>query len=478
MAPLNEYERARAERIAANNAKMMSLGLSDAARQLQATAEASQPARPKAAPRKRKLYEIEVEVRRCRRLQGEMPEYNEEALADKALGIDRLDLICRPRRRRVGIEPTQLCAIRERRIKEVDGEEAEVPRGPIDSGLGVRIQGGRVYDSKYGVTCHWCRQKTLEEHVTCTHPDCGGGRRLPVSFCKLCLKNRHGEDIAQAEASGQWVCPRCRGSCGEGCTTCCNCGPCRKAAGLAPTHQIINLARAAGFDNVHDYLVHQKTGESADQIAERKRQAAWGAWLDIPFDPAAAAEQEEEAEAAEPAAAAARLQPRRRSGGTAPRAAAVPEGAGGAALLYAALRWHLLASRFCAALQALAAAPKPGRTTRRSAEAAAPAAEAPAAPTQQPTKRAAAAKPAAKPTAKAAAKAAGPRRSGRRQQQQQKPAALPTKVTAFFKPAAPVSAAKAAQQAAAAEPVRAGKVAAAEALPRTRSNRLGMRARR
>ena len=43
-------------------------------------------------------------------------------------------------------------------------------------------QGGRVYDSKYGVTCHWCRQKTLEEHVTCTHPSCGEGRRLAVSF--------------------------------------------------------------------------------------------------------------------------------------------------------------------------------------------------------------------------------------------------------------------------------------------------------
>ncbi|KAL4436108.1 hypothetical protein ABPG77_005556 [Micractinium sp. CCAP 211/92] len=408
MAPLNQYEQARAERIAANNAKMMSLGLADAAQQLRAQqlqtrAEASQPARPKAAPRKRKLYEIEVEVRRCRRLQGELPEYNEDALADKALGIDRLDLLCRPRRRRVGIDPTHLTAIRERRIKEVDGDDAEVPRGPIDSGLGVRIQGGRVYDSKYGVTCHWCRQKTLEEHVTCTHPNCGDGRRLAVSFCKLCLKNRHGEDIAQAEASGQWVCPRCRGSCGDGCTTCCNCGPCRKAAGLAPTHQIINQARAAGFENVHDYLVHQKTGKSAEQIAERKRQAAWGAWLDVPFNPAAAEEEEEE----DAAAAAALLQPRRHSSSDAARAA-LPDGAGGALLLYAALRWHLLASHFCAAVQ------------------------------------------------------------------QQQQSSLPTKVTAFFQPAAPAAVAKVA----AAQPVHASKAPAAEPLPRTRSNRLGMRARR
>jgi hypothetical protein len=77
----------------------------------------------------------------------------------------------------------------------------------------------------------------------------------PAHRSKLCLKNRHGEDIAAAEASDRWVCPRCRGSCGDGCVACCNCGPCRKALGLAPTHQIIGQARAAGFDNVHDYLV-------------------------------------------------------------------------------------------------------------------------------------------------------------------------------------------------------------------------------
>eukprot|EP00967_Tisochrysis_lutea_P009967 scaffold11573_cov18-Tisochrysis_lutea.AAC.2 len=29
-------------------------------------------------------------------------------------------------------------------------------RKPVDSGRGVRIQGGRVYDSRHGITCHWC----------------------------------------------------------------------------------------------------------------------------------------------------------------------------------------------------------------------------------------------------------------------------------------------------------------------------------
>ena len=138
--------------------------------------------------------------------------------------------------------------------------------------------GGRVYDSELGVTCHWCRQKTVETHVTCVGEACAGAR-LPLAFCTMCLRNRHGEDIDEAVASGCWTCPRCRGSCGEGCVTCCNCGPCRKKAGLAPTHQIIGLARAHGFDNVHDYLVHQKTGESQEEIAARKLEFPWGKWL-------------------------------------------------------------------------------------------------------------------------------------------------------------------------------------------------------
>ena len=175
--------------------------------------------------------------------------------------------------------------------------------------------GRRVYDSELGTTCHWCRQSgrdprhgaptrpgasnrsnrhpppplprspPLIRHAQCTAEGCGRGR-MPVSFCGMCLRNRHGEDIDAAVASGAWVCPRCRGSCGEGCVTCCNCGPCRKAKGLAPTHQVINLARASGFDNVHDYLVHGVTGATPAQLLQRKTSFAWGRWLLNDFTPA------------------------------------------------------------------------------------------------------------------------------------------------------------------------------------------------
>jgi hypothetical protein len=35
------------------------------------------------------------------------------------------------------------------------------------------------------------------------------------------------------------------------------------------------VAKAAGFSNVHDYLVFEKTGESVDAIASRKDEKGW-----------------------------------------------------------------------------------------------------------------------------------------------------------------------------------------------------------
>lgn len=224
------------------------------------------------------------QARRSGRLQGNAPETLDEDEMFRKIGIDRLDMLPTRRRRSRAMDPAALAALREQR--EADG----LGKG-LDSGLGVRFQGGRVYDSQLGVTCHWCRQKTLEEHVECTAEECGGGARLPTSFCRMCLRNRHGEDVTQAIASGCWVCPGCRGSCGVGCTICCNCGPCRKKAGLGPTHQLIKEARIAGFSNVHDYLVHRTTRESQEDIAARKSKFPWGKWLDVPYT-----EKNEEAE--------------------------------------------------------------------------------------------------------------------------------------------------------------------------------------
>lgn len=210
-------------------------------------------------------------ARRSGRLQGSQPQTLDEDKIFDDLGIERLDLL--PIRRRRIIDPEAIAALHAQR------QSTGATSGGIDSGRGIRIQGGRLYDSKLGTTCHWCRQKTVEDHVECTVAGCGGGNRLRVSFCRMCLLNRHGEDVDLAITSGCWICPKCRGSCGPGCTNCCNCGPCRKRAGLSPTHQMVKLARISGFSNVHDFLVHSATGETAEAIASRKQKFSWGAWL-------------------------------------------------------------------------------------------------------------------------------------------------------------------------------------------------------
>lgn len=149
--------------------------------------------------------------------------------------------------------------------------EAENNKKPLPkrkSNPGVRIVGCRLYDSVNGQTCHWCRQKTVEDHVQCS--------RCPIRFCGLCLKNRHGEDILVEMYEGNaWVCPKCRNGCGPGCNQCCNCGPCRKAQGLITTGVVVHQARNAGFTNVHDYLIFMNTGESSFEIARRKIGRGW-----------------------------------------------------------------------------------------------------------------------------------------------------------------------------------------------------------
>eukprot|EP00250_Pteridium_aquilinum_P001638 c11833_g3_i1 orf=1-684(-) len=148
-----------------------------------------------------------------------------------------------------------------------DNSAAVVPRARC-SRPGRRLIGGRIYDSVLGVTCHWCRQKTVEDHVFCCHCN--------IAFCGGCLKNRHGEDIEiEMKDDVEWTCPKCRGGCGLGCENCCNCGPCRKAQGLEPTGLLVHTARACGFSNVHDYLIFKKTGESEEIIAKRKQGKGW-----------------------------------------------------------------------------------------------------------------------------------------------------------------------------------------------------------
>lgn len=116
--------------------------------------------------------------------------------------------------------------------------DAKVPRKKRDPNPGVRHQGGRIYDSENGTTCHQCRQKTLEIKAKCT--------ACTLYFCPRCLENRYNENVNQVNTLPDWNCPRCR--------QLCNCSNCRKKAGLGATGILAKVARTAGFSCVSDLL--------------------------------------------------------------------------------------------------------------------------------------------------------------------------------------------------------------------------------
>jgi hypothetical protein len=101
----------------------------------------------------------------------------------------------------------ELCPNKCPKLESSAVDEIKKPR---NRNPGRRVQGGRLYDSVLGQTCHWCRQKTVELHVKC--------RDCTIRFCGPCLLNRNGERIREELCEGvHWVCPKCRGGCGPGC---------------------------------------------------------------------------------------------------------------------------------------------------------------------------------------------------------------------------------------------------------------------
>jgi len=113
-------------------------------------------------------------------------------------------------------------------------------------------QGGRIYDSENGTTCHQCRQKTIEVKATCHNSKCS------LSFCPRCLENRYNESVEEVSTLTHWSCPRCRNDC--------NCSNCRKKQGLEATGILATVAKTAGFRSVRALLQENPTAKSLHLI--------------------------------------------------------------------------------------------------------------------------------------------------------------------------------------------------------------------
>ncbi|KAJ6862228.1 hypothetical protein NC652_039152 [Populus alba x Populus x berolinensis] len=109
---------------------------------------------------------------------------------------------------------------------------------------GVRVVGGRIYDSENGKTCHQCRQKTMDFAAACALQK--GNKLCALKFCHKCLLNRYGEKAEDVALLDDWQCPKCRGIC--------NCSFCMKKRGHKPTGILVHTAKENGFCSVSELL--------------------------------------------------------------------------------------------------------------------------------------------------------------------------------------------------------------------------------
>ncbi|PWA54655.1 Zinc-finger domain of monoamine-oxidase A repressor R1 [Artemisia annua] len=124
------------------------------------------------------------------------------------------------------------------------GEAKEMKPRKRNKAPGVRVVGGRVYDSENGKTCHQCRQKTLDFTADCKNSS--KGKPCTLKYCCTCLMNRYGEKAEEVAALEDWSCPRCR--------ELCNCSFCMKKRGHNPTGALVQIAKVGGFSSVSDLL--------------------------------------------------------------------------------------------------------------------------------------------------------------------------------------------------------------------------------
>ncbi|KAG9290482.1 hypothetical protein G9A89_002457 [Geosiphon pyriformis] len=136
-------------------------------------------------------------------------------------------------------------------------------KGTRTKNPGRRYQGGRVYDSVNGTTCHQCRQKTIEDKVRCTNR-LADGELCRVMLDERCLLGRYGETLDQARDTGEWSCPKCRDVC--------NCSFCRIKKGLTPTGQLKDKALAKGFKSVMHFLGDTLTSRNSLKIKDETQE--------------------------------------------------------------------------------------------------------------------------------------------------------------------------------------------------------------
>ncbi|KAL1556984.1 hypothetical protein AAHA92_12529 [Salvia divinorum] len=233
---ISDYELCREERIRENRERMQKLGIFSLSQKLNA---------PKPAPLRsyRKAPRLHTPspagpTRRSSRLQSSTPlSYCEIHVDKKHKSLNENNTL-----REEGSRP------------EVYTEEHDKLLGSTEISWtlfvdGYGKDGKRIYDPINGKTCHQCRQKTLGQRTHCSNCSMVQGQ-----FCGDCLYMRYGENVIEAKANSEWICPVCRGIC--------NCSLCRQAKGWPPTGMLYKKIANLGYKSVAHYLVQTRRADT------------------------------------------------------------------------------------------------------------------------------------------------------------------------------------------------------------------------
>ncbi|KAK6152892.1 hypothetical protein DH2020_012531 [Rehmannia glutinosa] len=110
---------------------------------------------------------------------------------------------------------------------------------------GIRVVGGRIYDSVNGKTCH---QVSSLFSFYAIDARLANAVLANLLYSYYHFQLRYGEKAEEVAALGEWSCPKCRGIC--------NCSVCMKKRGHQPTGILINTAKVTGFSSVSEMLLN------------------------------------------------------------------------------------------------------------------------------------------------------------------------------------------------------------------------------
>ncbi|KAK1431204.1 hypothetical protein QVD17_14501 [Tagetes erecta] len=224
-----EYEQSREERIKANLQQMQKLGILNLSRNLKPSPKPKtiRPQKPKPS------LTSSSSPRRSSRLKT-LPtvSYKEERTRKQKVVKDVVIVI------KEGSQPEVYTEEHEKML----GDHKETWTLLVD---GYDAEGNRVYDAYDGKSCHQCRQKTIGLRTKCCKCTSVQGQ-----FCGDCLFMRYGENVKEANANPDWVCPVCRDIC--------NCSRCRRVKGWEPTGNLYRKALHLGYKSVAHYLIHTR----------------------------------------------------------------------------------------------------------------------------------------------------------------------------------------------------------------------------